>query len=305
MPARGSSLCLLRLCDLCVDVFLKRLNTEGTEAHRTLRIRLAGLALLAALLCPATGVAQSDYRNLDAGRPIAVEDAQPVEYRALESTWGIPRFLRERRGAWLVGAETEFKWGIYKDLQFGLASEYVIVREDGDTIVASRDKQAHLLWNFNAEGPRMPAIALRPSLSIRSGGLGSQHEHGALKLIMSKTIRRNRLHFNGAYTIGPTEAPGRGGELVNRYFYGAAYERTLPLKFMVLLAGVHVTKPIDHSKAEVVLEGGTRIQLTPNWVLDAGVSTGAVRDGGHDFGFTFGLSRSFSFRWLYPKGDRP
>jgi hypothetical protein len=250
--------------------------------------------------------AQADYRNLDAGRPIAVEDAQAIEYRAIEFQFTVPRFTRERRGDWHYGFETEFKWGIFKDTQFGVTTETGVARGAGETIGSSRDVQLHVLYNFNQETPRMPAIAIRPDLVIGTGGLGSRHEHGALKLLVSKTIHRNRLHFNGSYTVGPTEAPGRGGDLVNRFFYGMAYERTLPLKFLVLLADVYARKPIDHGPTEVVFEFGTRVQLNPVWVLDAGISTGQLRPSvGPDVGFSFGLSRSFSFRSLFPRKERP
>ena len=43
--------------------------------------------------------AQADYRNLAPGRPLAIEDAQPIEFRALEFELGVPRFTRERGGA--------------------------------------------------------------------------------------------------------------------------------------------------------------------------------------------------------------
>jgi hypothetical protein len=262
----------------------------------------AGLSLAGACaFVPVAVRAQSDYRNLDPGRPIAVEDAQPVEYRALESQWGLPHFVRQRSGSWLVAAEPEFKLGLLKNLQAGFSSEYVVARDADETVVAARDRQFHLLYNFNQETRRLPAIAVRPELAIHSGGLGSGEPHGSLKLIVSKTAGHNRVHLNGSYTVGPTALAGRGGELVNRFFYGAAYERTLPLKFLVILADVYARKPIDSSPAEVVFETGMRVQLTPRWVLDAGVNTGKLRpSAGHEFGFTFGLSRSFSFRFLQP-----
>lgn len=259
------------------------------------------LAVFVLVAWPQPGRAQADYRNIDPGRPIAVEDAQPIEFRAFEFQAGIPHFSRERRGEWLVGLEQELKWGFAKNWQLGAGTEQVWHREAGRTVFAGRGTQLHALYNFNAETPRMPAFAIRPEFTIRGGGLGPQHEHGSLKLIVSKTIGSNRLHFNGSYTVGPTQMPGRGGELVNRYFYGAAYERTLPLKFMVLLADVYARKPIDHDRTEVVFEAGTRIQLNPVWVIDAAVSTGQLRPSvGPDVGFTFGISRVFSFRGLFP-----
>lgn len=270
-------------------------------------VRLAAIVavgiVLGARANPAS--AQADYRNLDPGRPIAVEDAQPIEHRAFEAQFGIPRFSRERRGHWSFGFEPELKWGIAKDLQFGYSSEYVVAHDSGRTVLAARDRQIHLLYNFNQESRRWPAISIRPELAIRSGGLGSGREHGTLKAIVSKTAGLNRLHWNGSWTAGPTAAAGRGGESVNRYFYGAAYERMLPLKFFVLLADVYARKPIDHARTEVVFDLGTRMQLTPRWVLDAAISSGILRrSAGPDIGFTFGVSHTFSLRWLYPRSGK-
>jgi hypothetical protein len=286
-----------------------RFVPNPSKVRRPFPVARTVVALLGACFALGLGTppaqAQADYRNLDSGRPMAVEDAQPIEYRAMESQYGIPRFSREARGVWLFALEPEFKLGILKNTQVGLSTEYVAMREAGHTVVASTDRQFHLLYNFNQETRNWPAFALRTELAVRSGGLGSRHEHGALKAIISKTFGRNRVHLNGSYTIGPTAAPGRGGELVNRFFYGAAYERTLPLKFLVLLADVYARKPIDHARTQVVFEFGTRVQLNPVWVLDAGISAGLRNDAGPDVGFTFGLSRHFSFRWLYPKKEPP
>ncbi len=268
--------------------------------HNLARCALVAAAALAASGTPAG--AQAGYRNLDPGRPIAVEDAQPIEYREFESADSIPLFTRQHRGQWMLSWAQDFKWGIWRDLELGYSSQdLVFAHRNGRTVVTSSDQQVHLLYNFNQETRRWPAFAIRPELSIRGGGLGSRHEHAALKWIVSKTFGANRVHLNGSWTLGPTERPGRGGELVSRYFYGAAYELTLPLKFIVLLADVYARKPIDHSPTEVVLEFGTRVQVTPKLVMDAGISTGALRpSAGPDIGFTFGLSHSFSMRWLYP-----
>jgi len=250
--------------------------------------------------------AQADYRNLDPGRPIAVEDAQPIAYREFETQEGIPRFNRQSGGRWILGLDTDFTWGIARNLQFGYSSEALVLAHNaGNTVITTRDRQVHLLYNFNQETRSWPAFAIRPEVLIRGGGLGSPHEHGALKWIVTKTLRENRLHFNASWTVGPSEARGRGGDLANRYFYGAAYERTLPLKFVVLLADVYARKPIDRSPTEVVLEVGTRVQLAPAWVVDAGLSTGKLRPSvGPEIGFTFGLSHNFSLRWLYPPKER-
>lgn len=270
---------------------------------RALRPIAPLLILVAALVLLPEARAQADYRNLAPGRPITLEDAQPIEFRALEIEFGVPRFTRERGGAWVLGFAPEFKAGIARDWQFGLSSEFVVAHEEDNTVSTFRDTQLHLLYNFNQESSRWPAFALRPELTIRSGPLGSQHEHGALKAMVSKTFHRNRVHFNGSYSVGPREEEGRGGELVNRFLYGAAYERTFPLHFVVLLAEVYARKPIDNAPTQVVFDVGTRVQLDPKWVFDTGISSGVLRHSvGLDIGFTVGLSYTFSFRSLFPTG---
>jgi len=266
------------------------------------RLLCAGLLALAA---GEQATAQSDYRNLDAGRPIAVEDAQPVEFRELELQTSLPRFSREGKGKRLLAIESELKWGVLKDTQAGVSDEFVVVRDQTNTRATWRDTQIHLLYNFNQETRRLPAIAIRPELDIRSGGLGSQHEHAAWKMILTKTAQGNRFHLNGSYTLGPTETRGRGGDLVSRFFYGAAYERTFPLHFVVLLADVYARKPIDGSRTQAVFELGTRVQVAPRWVLDGGISAGLRTTSSPDVGFTFGLNYSFSFRGLFPGRAKP
>ncbi len=49
---------------------------------------------IAMLAFSGDAAAQADYRNIDPGRPIAVEDAQPIEFRAFEFQAGLPHFSR-------------------------------------------------------------------------------------------------------------------------------------------------------------------------------------------------------------------
>lgn len=246
---------------------------------------------------------QADYRNLDPGRPIAIEDAYPLEFRAFEFQLGA-RHSREE-GRRQISFEPELKWGFAKDWQFGITGENTTLSNSQRTN-SFRDTQLHLLYNLNQETFTLPAIAFRPEVIFPMGILGSENTHAALKAIVSKTFGMNRVHLNGSYTAGPTEAPGRGGDLVNRYFYGAAYERTFPIEFLTLLADVYAVKPIQSAPTEVISDFGARYQLTPVWVLDAGIFAGLRK--GPDFGFTVGLSYVFSFRRLFPtegeKGGR-
>ncbi len=258
---------------------------------------LSILIFLASLSGPAFG--QADYRNLDPGRPITIEDAQPIEFRAFEFQFGSRYNLHPEEGEEL-SFEPELKWGFAKDWQIGIGGEEAIV-DDGETTDAVRHFQIHLFYNLNQESLDLPAIAFRPELTLGAGDKGADHPHGALKMIVSKTFGFNRVHLNGSYTVGPTEAPGKGGDLVNRYLYGLAYERTAPIEFFVLLFDLYAAAPIDGGRREIIYDLGTRIQITPTWVFDAGFFH-ALRSEDLDFGMTAGLSYIFSPRWIFPRG---
>jgi hypothetical protein len=110
-------------------------------------------------VCASEGRAQADYRNLDTGRPIAVEDAQPIEFHAFEAQFGIPRFSHEGRGRWSFGFEPELKWGILKDTQIDYSSEAVVSHDSQNTVFVGRDQQLHLLYNLNHEGRTLCVMA--------------------------------------------------------------------------------------------------------------------------------------------------
>lgn len=244
---------------------------------------------------------QADYRNLDPGRPIVIEDAQPIEFRAFEFQIGIPRYTDLRQGGYALSLDPELKWGFAKDWQAGLGGAYV-VSHDGETKSGLNDTQLHLLYNFNQEGEHAPAVALRPELVLPTGAFGNDHLHASLKAIVSKTVGMNRVHLNGSYAVGPTEEAGRGADAVSRFLYGAAYERTFPITFAVLLADLYAARPIDGGPTEVVADLGGRLQLTPTWVLDAGLFRALRNEAGARYGFTVGFSTVFAFRRLFPTG---
>lgn len=267
-------------------------------AHRGAHIWAIVLCLI--LLSAPEAWGQADYRNLDPGRPMAIEDAQPIEFRAFELSLG-PRYVRGRAGGGEATVEPEIKWGFRKDWQIGISGEYDMLGENR-AAQGFTDTQLHLLYNVNQESLTLPALALRPELTIGAGPLGSQALHEGLKVIVSRSFARNRLHLNGAYAGGPDEPVGRGGDLVNRYRYGIAYERTFPLEFLVLLTDVYVHKPIDGQPEDVMFDLGARRQLTPTLVVDAGLTAGAP-DHDHALGVTLGLSYVFSYRGLFPTGS--
>ena len=87
---------------------LKHSAPPAPRAGRGLVIASLAVASLAAR--PAA--AQTDYYNTDAGRPITVEDAYPVERRAVELQLAPLRLERVRGGTYHWGVEPEVAVGI-------------------------------------------------------------------------------------------------------------------------------------------------------------------------------------------------
>ncbi|MDQ3950355.1 MAG: hypothetical protein M3282_08405, partial [Gemmatimonadota bacterium] len=70
--------------------------------------RNLALASVGALVAPAAPLAaQTDYYNTDAGRPVQIEDAYPVERRAFEIQAAPLRLERARGGVYHWGIEPE------------------------------------------------------------------------------------------------------------------------------------------------------------------------------------------------------
>jgi|SRR5579884_544341 len=244
---------------------------------------------------------QADYRNLDPGRPIVIEDAQPIEFRAFEFQLGLPRYTRTRGDVSLLAFAPGLTWGFAKDWEAGLEGEN-ITQLDGTTKNGFGDTQLHLLYNLNQEGELLPAVAFRPEWTVGTGPFGGDYSYAGLKGIVSKTLGMNRIHLNGSYTAGPPEAPGRAGDRISRALYGIAYERTFPILFAVFLVDLYAVRPIERGRTELIADLGGRVQLTPTSVLDAGLVRALRNEGEVRYGFTLGVTTLFSFRRLFPTG---
>src|SRR5688500_20382202 len=72
---------------------------------------IASAALLLGVVAT-SATAQTDYYNTDAGRPMQIEDAHPVERRAFEIQAAPLRLERSSGGTYHWGIEPELAYGI-------------------------------------------------------------------------------------------------------------------------------------------------------------------------------------------------
>lgn len=239
------------------------------------------------LLVPVGASAQHDYRNLDRERPVTIEDAYPVEFRALE--FMAPVSVEREGGETATMLEPEIMFGAFLNGMVGLGAP-VMVGEDGG-LAGLRPFAFH---NFNTESPRLPAIALRLDATTPVGALGGEGFLATATAIATRSFGVTRLHVNVAATIGDAadapldDAPGR-------WSAGLAIDHTLWRHSIALMADLQLVEPLGSGNQELIAGAGMRMQVTPTLVFDLG---GARRltDGGPDLVLTAGFTRSLG--WL-------
>lgn len=247
-----------------------------------MRLLLLSSSLLA---FPTLAAAQHDYRNLDHGRPIATEDAYPVEQGALEvmAPWSFERQAGESG----VLFEPEVMWGLFRNAMVGMGVPVLL--GDAGGLAGLRP---FAFYNFNTETPSLPAMGIRFGLTVPVGGLGGDELLASATALLTRSFGATRMHLNVGATVGavPTspleDAP-------SRWHGSLAIDHTLWRASMMLMADVRVARPLYTSRKEWLAGAGIRIQVTPTVVFDVGAARRLAHDG-PDLAITAGLTRSFA-----------
>lgn len=259
---------------------------------------VAGSVLLALGGTPGQAAAQTDYYNTDAGRPVQIEDAYPVERRAFEIQAAPFRVERSRGGTYHWGIEPELAYGILPrtHVEAGLPLAYVDAGPGSRTGgVAGLHLSA--LHNLNVE-TSIPALAVVGSVLLPVGHLGPDEAYASVKGIATKTFTWARFHVNGEYTFGDELAAGEGGAAeFARWLAGVAVDRTFPLRAMLVTGEVYAREPLHEGEELEWNTGiGMRYQLDPRWNIDGGVGR---RLTGEEQGWylTFGTAFALGLPW--------
>ena len=272
---------------------------SSRTARRAARAAATGLAL-SALALPLR--AQTDYYNTDAGRPVSVEDAYPVERHAFELQLAPVRLERERGGVYNWEIEPELAYGIFPRTQIEIG--FPIRLPDRSAAGDARGLAGldlSILHNLNVETTTLPALALAVESVLPVGSQAPDDAYASLKAVLTRTYRFARFHVNGRWTWGPSPtAEGEADEL-SRWQSGVAVDRTFPLRSALLIAAATVERPLDpDADLRWRAEGGVRYQWSPKLALDAGIAkrlTGTDRS----WSVTFGAAYAFAIRSLMPR----
>src|SRR5690606_17443525 len=265
------------------------------------RAAILTLGLLVAQFSAPRAQAQTDYYNTDAGRPITVEDAYPIEQRALELQVAPLRLERINGGAYTWGIEPEIAVGLLPRTQLEVG--FPLVYTDlgaGQHSTGLAGVEIAALHNLNVE-TTIPALAVGAEVLLPVGGLAADRAYPSVKGIATRTSSWARFHVNGQYTFGSrlTETEGGGAHgpaELSQWMGGLAADRTFPLESLLVTAELVAWQPLVET-LDVVWEtaAGARYQLSPRVAVDGGA--GYRFTGNQGWFATFGAAMSVGLPW--------
>ncbi|RYG45367.1 hypothetical protein EON79_12825 [bacterium] len=196
-------------------------------------------AVALALVCGAAAAfAQTDHDNLDAGRPLRFEDAEPVAFRTLALEYGLGLGFSRRRSVGVNG-DFELIYGSNLNGQLEIGFE-----------------ELAYLYSFRQEIGNVPAMALKAEARFAGGA--------RLRAIATKTVGRyDRLHANLDLDFSDGRAQ-LGGVL--GYSHPLGYPREFNTTGLAEIAFVPGARSVS-------LGLGVRRQISPRAVLDFGVQS--------------------------------
>jgi hypothetical protein len=237
--------------------------------------RLLLIGGLAALL--AGPVLATDHNNLDAGRPLDFDDADPVAFREQDLEIGFhlgaPRAKPLGFGA---GAEYLYGFSLNSQLMVGLDPRAGGRAGSGETGADPGNLTLGALHQFHREHGRTPAFALRADVALPTGR-GSRGADFRLRGIWTKSVRQyDRVHLN--LDLQAATDPRRGSWPVNPgmilgYSHPLGYPRRFDRTFLAQL-GVQAGPRVGAGPI-VTVGVGVRQQVTVRSVLDIGLESDA------------------------------
>lgn len=258
------------------------------------RAPLARVAACLLLCAPplATLHAQTDFYNLDDKRPLTVEDAVPIEWRAFELQLAPLRIERGARRQYGYVFESELAYGILPrtQVEFGLPVAFADVAGGRQGLAGVELRALHALWT---ETLGLPGVALTAGATLPVGPLGPARTVGLVGAVVTRTTRAGRLHLDARRGVGTTPEAVGGALDVVRWRAGAAVDRTFALHSTLLAAEVVASQPVGAGRPVSWTAGaGMRRQVAPRWVLDVGIGR---RFAGDVRGWSTAIGSSYAF----------
>lgn len=254
--------------------------------------RAACVALAALAAAPAVARAQTDYYNLDRGRPLRVEDALPIERHAIEWQLAPVRVSGARGAGSVLEVEPELAWGLWPRTQVELGVPLARLRRGSATTLGAAGVDVAILHALNTETTTLPALAVAAHALFPAGPLGPSRAIPTITAIATRTFTAGRLHLNASATPGRFAPSDRVGDAA-RWELGLAADRAFVFQALLVGADVVARRPLVGDGAlEWSAATGLRYQVGPRLGIDLGVGRAL---GAHDEWFvTFGSALSLA-----------
>jgi hypothetical protein len=162
--------------------------------------------------------AQTQYRNLDAGRPGRIEDAEATARYSLDVDLTPFQIERLTGGTTRYRAEPRVGYGILPFTEIELRIPIVQVNPpsggNAQSVGGIAGVSLGALRAFNLETTSLPAFAASAEVSMPVGTLAPTRASYLLKALLTKTTDLGRLHLNagfGTYAIRAAPTSSSGG----------------------------------------------------------------------------------------------
>ena len=233
-----------------------------------------GTALLVVLLSlRAAKLFGQQLSDLEPERPVALEDARPVSYRAFSAaadwTYNARKDTRDD-----YGPGFSLLYGALRGLEVGGSVRYVTSpSNNANRGISSGDIQLHALYGLATESASLPALSVRAGVGFPTG-LDSRGTDVHLGLLVTHSFEVVRLHINGLWThlgdTGANERKERWEAIAGVDWTVGKFGRTDTL--LVVDADIR-TNPLLGGKAILSLEGGVRQRIGAQTLLFFGAGS--------------------------------
>lgn len=241
------------------------------------------MKLLAVMLLAVTAAAtfaQTDHDNLDRGRPLSFEDAEPMARGGYAFEFGLNSNLL-RRGGFDFSTPFALVWGVAANTQLEIGSSLRFGRSLRGVDVS--DSDLGLLYSFNREIGSSPAFAAKLETSAERGRTTTLTAMG----IASKTIGAyDRLHVNASLAMQSGDRPRPG--LVLGFTRPLGYPRHFDTTGLAEIGIVDLP-----GGTRTIVGLGIRHQLNPRDVLDLGIESEITGSDRVPLRLILGYSTSF------------
>lgn len=235
--------------------------------------------------------AQTDYYNLDRGRPLRVEDALAIERHAIEWQLAPLRVSGARGRGSTLEVEPELAWGVAPRTQLELGVPMARRRRGGRETFGGAGIDLAVLHALNTETTTLPGMAIAVRALLPAGPLGPSRAIPTLTALATRTTSFGRVHLNASLTPGRYESSDRLGE-ASRWEVGVAGDHTFVFRSMLVGGEVVARRALVADAVDWSAATGVRYQVGPRLALDAGVGRDLSADG--EWSVTFGSAVSLS-----------